>query len=56
MKNRMLGSLAVAMLISGLALAAGSVTSGPQVGKDIPGAFHPQNVTGEQAGDKYCLV
>lgn len=56
MKNRMMGSIAFAALVSSIALAAGSVTSGPQVGKDIPGAFHPHNVTGENAGDKHCLV
>ena len=33
----------------------GSVKSGPQVGKDVPGPFHPLNVTGESAGKKACL-
>ncbi|HWY85794.1 MAG TPA: hypothetical protein VNX28_03665, partial [Gemmataceae bacterium] len=35
--------------------AAGTVKSGPQVGKEVPGPFHPMNVTGEQAGKKNCL-
>jgi hypothetical protein len=40
---------------SGLA-GAGAVKSGPQVGKRIPGPFHPLNVTGKFANEKHCLV
>jgi len=29
--------------------------SGPQVGKEVPGPFHPLNVTGAHAGKKHCL-
>jgi hypothetical protein len=32
-----------------------AVKSGPQVGQDVPGPFHPLNVTGENAGKKHCL-
>src|SRR5437660_7401055 len=32
-----------------------SLKSGPQVGKEVPGPFHPLNVTGEKAGMKNCL-
>jgi hypothetical protein len=42
---------AVAVAVAGQALE-----SGPQAGKNIPGAFHPLNVTGGQAGKKHCLV
>ncbi len=33
----------------------GNVKSGPQVGQDVPGPFHPLNVTGAQAGEKHSL-
>jgi len=32
-----------------------SVKSGPQVGEDLAGPFHPLNVNGTQAGKKHCL-
>jgi hypothetical protein len=35
--------------------AQGEFISGPQVGKIVPGPFHPLNVTGESAGKKDCL-
>src|SRR5215207_5319154 len=50
--------MAVAFL--GIALFAGAqtgpVTSGPKSGEDVPGPFHPLNVTGENAGKKAGLV
>ena len=48
-------SLALALLVGG-ALAAGSLKSGPQEGsrKLIP--FNPLHVTGENEGEKLCLV
>ncbi len=46
--------LAAALCIGG-AYAANSIKSGPQVNDDVPGPFHPLNVTGEQAGKKNCL-
>jgi len=33
-----------------------SLKSGPPEGKNIPGPFHPLNVTGAMAGKKHCLV
>lgn len=51
----------VCALIAGSALVAtgvyagGALKSGPQVGAEVPGPFHPLNVTGEHAGKKACL-
>jgi hypothetical protein len=42
-------------LVVGSVLAADTLKSGPQVGKKVPGPFHPLNVTGDQAGQKFCL-
>ncbi|MSU79051.1 MAG: hypothetical protein EXS16_13265 [Gemmataceae bacterium] len=50
-----------AALVVGVALvsagvqAGGALKSGPQAGTEVPGPFHPLNVTGEQAGKKACL-
>ena len=33
----------------------GALKSGPQAGQEVPGAFHPLNVTGAAAGKKNCL-
>jgi hypothetical protein len=53
------GMSALAMVASALLLtsvyAGGTVKSGPQAGQDVPGPFHPLNVTGEKAGKKNCL-
>ncbi len=35
--------------------AGGALKSGPQTGQDVPGPFHPLNVTGESKGKKACL-
>ena len=35
--------------------AAEQLKSGPQTGDEVPGPFHPLNVTGESAGQKACL-
>jgi hypothetical protein len=43
-------SLVVGSVVSGQAL-----TSGPQVGKAVPGSFQPVNITGKFAGQKHCL-
>jgi hypothetical protein len=48
-------SLAVVLLVGGV-IAADDLKSGPQVGDTIPGAFNPLNVTGDDAGQKRCLV
>jgi len=48
--------LGAALLIAGVdAGRTAALTSGPQVGKEVPGPFHPINVTGEHAGKKFCL-
>jgi len=55
--NRILAlGLAVA-LFAGVAMAekAAGVKSGPQVGEDLAGPFHPLNVNGKSAGKKFCL-
>jgi hypothetical protein len=43
------------VLNSVIAQSGGSVKSGPQVGQELPGPFHPLNVTGENKGKKHCL-
>jgi hypothetical protein len=50
-----LASLVALSLVVGAALGADKLTSGPQPGKKVPGPFHPLNVTGENAGEKFCL-
>lgn len=51
--------LALALLAGSLAAwsvaGEGGPKSGPQVGQDVPGPFHPLNVTGPNAGKKHCL-
>jgi hypothetical protein len=47
--------LALALWIS-RADSAEALKSGPQVGEDVPGAFQPFNVTGDNAGKKFCQV
>jgi hypothetical protein len=37
-------------------VAGEPLKSGPPVGKNIPGPFHPLNITGASAGKKNCLV
>ena len=50
-----------ALLVVGTALVAtgvyagGTLKSGPQAGQEVPGPFHPLNVTGASAGKKACL-
>ena len=57
MKSRMaVGALAVAALVATGVVGGEALKSGPQVGKEIPGPFHPLNVTGSSAGKKNCLV
>jgi hypothetical protein len=52
----MLPAIAVGvMTLLGGVYAGGTLKSGPQVGQDVPGPFHPLNVTGEKAGEKACL-
>jgi hypothetical protein len=53
------GIFAAVVLGSALVLtsvyAGGALKSGPQVGQEVPGPFHPLNVTGEAKGKKACL-
>jgi hypothetical protein len=48
--------LGVIVLCGSSVLAGENLQSGPLVGKNVPGAFHPLNVTGAYAGKKQCLV
>jgi|SRR5262245_34303237 len=43
------------ILTAGVGAADAKVKSGPQVGEDLAGPFHPLNVNGKQAGKKHCL-
>jgi len=54
MLTRLLTGVAALVLVTGV-FGAGTAKSGPQVGKEVPGPFHPLNVTGEEAGKKACL-
>src|SRR5712692_2939849 len=49
------GSFVALTLSIGLALAAENIKSGPQVGDEVPGPFHPLNINGPKAGEKNCL-
>ena len=53
--HRMVATGMAFALLAGSVLAAGTVKSGPEVGKQLAGPFHPLNVTGESAGKKNCL-
>ena len=51
-----IGAFAATVLAVTGVVAQDGLQSGPQVGKAIPGPFHPTNVTGAMAGKKHCLV
>ena len=55
--TKYLGIVAVCVtaLLLTVGVWAGELKSGPQVGKAVPGPFHPLNCTGENAGEKFCL-
>lgn len=54
LRNGLVASLVFSL--ASFAVAGGSgVKSGPQVGEEVPGPFHPLNVTGTHAGKKHCL-
>ena len=55
-KRVTVGAFALAAVAMSVAFADDALKSGPQTGENIPGAFHPTNVTGAQAGKKHCLV
>jgi hypothetical protein len=50
------GVVSAALLAVASVTAGDALKSGPQVGKGIPGAFHPLNCTGANADEKHCLV
>lgn len=54
MLRKLFASACAVALVGGLAVAA-ELTSGPQVGKEVPGPFTPLNITGKSAGEKHCL-
>ncbi len=57
MKSRFIvGAFAVVALASAGVMAGDALKSGPQEGQNIPGPFHPTNITGAMAGKKHCLV
>jgi hypothetical protein len=57
MNHRIAAGVALALvLLMGGAWAADALKSGPQTGDNIPGAFNPLNVTGDDAGQKRCQV
>jgi hypothetical protein len=46
---------AAVVVVLGGAVVGADLKSGPQAGEKVPGAFHPYNVTGEDAGKTACL-
>jgi len=58
-KTQRIAALGLAFaLLAGTVLAeeaTKAVRSGPKVGEELAGPFHPLNVTGAQAGKKNCL-
>ena len=54
MIRKLFASACALVAVSGFAIS-GDVTSGPQVGTELPGPFMPLNVTGDSAGEKHCL-
>jgi hypothetical protein len=56
MKTHRILALGLAgLLCIGGVYAAETIKSGPQVNDDVPGPFHPLNITGARAGQKNCL-
>jgi hypothetical protein len=56
MKGCTLMGVFAATLVASATLAGDALKSGPQVGQQVPGPFNPLNVTGSQAGKKFCQV
>ncbi|GEM_PF-4295920 len=54
-KRLIVGAFALTAMVT-IAFADDALKSGPQTGTNIPGPFHPTNLTGAQAGKKHCLV
>lgn len=53
--SRVFGCIALLALTSLSVVAQQGLKSGPQVGAEVPGPYHPLNVTGPFAGKKQCL-
>jgi hypothetical protein len=56
MNRRIAVGVSVFMLLAGSVLAEEALKSGPQTGSNLPGPFHPLNITGANAGTKTCQV
>ncbi|HZZ80006.1 MAG TPA: hypothetical protein VFE62_15915 [Gemmataceae bacterium] len=56
MRKSMLVGVSMVLLAAACATAGDALKSGPQVGKSLPGPFHPLNCTGARADEKNCLV
>jgi hypothetical protein len=55
-KRYVFAALTLTVLAAACEAQGDGLQSGPQVGKAIPGPFHPLNVTGDAAGKKNCLI
>jgi hypothetical protein len=55
MRRQLVSGLAVAALFTATVVAGDALKSGPQVGEQVPGPFHPLNCNGQAAGKKNCL-
>jgi hypothetical protein len=53
--SRVFGCVALLALTGISVMAQQGLKSGPQVGEEVPGPYHPLNVTGPYAGKKQCL-
>jgi hypothetical protein len=53
--HRIVGLSLSCALFAGAVFAAEALKSGPQVNEEVPGPFHPVNVTGAKAGERHCL-
>ena len=59
MRSRVLSTFALlSLMVSAAVLSARQepMKSGPPVGADLPGPFHPYNLTGDRKGKFHCLV
>jgi hypothetical protein len=52
----LVGAFAAVTLVATGVFAGGTLVSGPQVGQKVGTPFNPLNVTGSQAGKKFCQV
>jgi hypothetical protein len=54
-RSLLMVAVAAAVLLAGYSSAQEALQSGPKVGEQVPGPFHPLNVTGPWKGEKHCL-